>query len=305
MPILVDYSQIALASVFQFPNDFKNDADEAKIESLMRHVVLNSLLNYKKRFSNFGELIICCDGKKYWRKDLFPYYKAHRAKGRKASGLNWKLIFDTMSKFREELREVFPYRVIHDEYYEADDIIGVMTKYFQDNELDGGEGLYALSGGEPKPILILSSDSDNYQLHKYNNVKQYNPVTKKFVTRKKDEINKVLLEKICTGDSGDGIPNILSDDDTFVHENKRQKPFRKVRLDSFFKYGVDACENQNERRNFQRNEALISYEKIPQEIQEKIIDIYKQKEYNKSSNKIMNYFIKHRCKILMNHIEEF
>jgi hypothetical protein len=296
--IAVDFSQVALGSCMQFSSDLKSDNDD-KIVSLIRHVVLSSLLSTKKKFSQkYGDLVICCDGKDYWRKQLFPFYKASRSKNRDKSDLNWKLIFDTLSSLRDDLAENFPYKVMHVNTAEADDIIGVLASYLQDNELTQ-VGLEE----EPQKILILSSDQDNFQLHRYRNVSQWSPMQKKFV--KPDGAHEALIEKICTGDSGDGIPNIMSDDDVFVDENKRQKPFKKARLEEFYRFGIDACKTDVERRNFQRNQALVSYEHIPQDLREKIITTYTTQEVKGSRQKIMQYLIKHRCKNLIDHIEEF
>lgn len=296
--IAVDFSQVALGACMQFQSDLKSDNDD-KIVSLIRHVVLSSLLSTKKKFSQkYGDLVICCDGKDYWRKQLFPFYKASRSKNRDKSDLNWKLIFDTLSSLRDDLAENFPYKVMHVNTAEADDIIGVLASYLQDNELTQ-VGLEE----EPQKILILSSDQDNFQLHRYRNVSQWSPMQKKFV--KPDGAHEALIEKICTGDSGDGIPNIMSDDDVFVDENKRQKPFKKARLEEFYRFGIDACKTDVERRNFQRNQALVSYEHIPQDLREKIITTYTTQEVKGSRQKIMQYLIKHRCKNLIDHIEEF
>ena len=296
--IAVDFSQVALGACMPFQNDLKNDNDD-KIVSLIRHVVLSSLLSTKKKFSQkYGDIVICCDGKDYWRKQLFPFYKASRSKNREKSDLNWKLIFDTLSSLRDDLAENFPYKVMHVHTAEADDIIGVLVSYLQDNELTQ-VGLEE----EPQKLLILSSDQDNFQLHKYRNVSQWSPNQKKFV--KPDGAHEALMEKICTGDTGDGVPNIMSDDDVFVDENKRQKPFRKTRLEEFYRFGIDACKTDVERRNFQRNQALVSYEHIPQDLKEKIITTYTTQEIKGSRQKIMQYLIKHRCKNLIDHIEEF
>jgi 5'-3' exonuclease len=298
MTVLVDFSQVALGACMQFQNDLKTGSDD-KIVSLIRHVVLSSLLSTKKKFSQkYGDLVICCDGKDYWRKQVFPFYKASRSKNREKSDMNWKLIFDTLSSLRDDLADNFPYKVIHVNTSEADDIIGVLVSYLQDNELTQ-VGLEE----EPQKILILSSDQDNFQLHRFRNVSQWSPNQKKFV--KPDGAHEALIEKICTGDTGDGIPNIMSDDDVFVDENKRQKPFKKARLEEFYRFGIDACKTDVERRNFQRNQALVSYEHIPQDLREKIITTYTTQEVKGSRQKIMQYLVKHRCKNLMDHIEEF
>ena len=95
-------------------------------EDLVRHMVLNSLRGYKTRFGEkYGQLVLCCDDKQYWRRDIFPYYKANRKKDRKASGYDWHAIFDTIRLVKEEIKENFPYKVIQVDHAEADDIFTV------------------------------------------------------------------------------------------------------------------------------------------------------------------------------------
>lgn len=296
--ILVDYTQLAVAGIMQFQQDLKHGSDE-KIVNLIRHVILSSIVSNKKKFGpKYGEMIMCTDGRNYWRKEHFKYYKASRSKSREDSGLNWKLIFDTISNLRQDLAENFPYRVMHVERAEADDIIGVLTQYFQDNELKQ-TGLEE----EPQPILVLSSDQDNLQLQRFRNVTQWSPIQKKLV-KPAATARKSLIDKICMGDTGDGIPNIMSPDDVFV-SGGRQKPFKKARLDEFYDHGIDACKTDEERRNFARNQLLVSYEMIPQDLVDEIVTTYKTQDPKGSKQKIMQYLIKHRCKNLMDDIEAF
>lgn len=296
--IAVDYSQVALGACMQFQSDLKSGSDE-KIVNLIRHVVLSSLLSTKKKFSQkYGDMVICCDGKNYWRKEIFPFYKASRSKNREKSDLNWKLIFDTLSSIRDDLAENFPYKVVHVDTAEADDIIGVLASWVQENEL-----VQVGLEEEPQKVLILSSDQDNFQLHKYSNIQQWSPMQKKFV--KPASAHEALYEKICCGDAGDGIPNIMSDDDVFVIDGKRQRPFKKARLKDFFENGFIACKTEEERRNFHRNVSLVSYDFIPEHLKEKIITTYTTQEVKGSRQKIMQYLIKHKCKNLMYNIEEF
>lgn len=299
MPVLMDYSQVALSGMFQFQKDIKHGSDE-KIVSLLRHVIISSILSNKKKFGpKYGEMIICCDGGNYWRRDQFKYYKAGRKKNRDKSDLNWKLIFDTMSEIKNDLREYFPYRVLSYDKAEADDIIAILVKYFQDNELVQ-DGLMT----EPQKTLILSSDHDNLQLHKYSNVTQYSTMQKKFVKPKLSP-HKSIIEKICTGDNSDGVPNIMSPDDVFVTEGTRQKPFRKARLEEFYKKGIEACETSMEKRNYQRNELLVSYDHIPDDVEKKVLEIYNNSLPTGKQYDIMKYLTKHRCRLLMDSITEF
>ena len=52
---------------------------------------------YKSKFGKkYGDIIICCDDKNYWRKQTFPHYKANRKKFREESDYDWNLIFESL-----------------------------------------------------------------------------------------------------------------------------------------------------------------------------------------------------------------
>lgn len=296
--ILIDYSQVALASILTFQADLKS-GDPEKVINLIRHVTLSSIKSFKKKYGKeYGEIILCCDGRKYWRRDVFPHYKANRKKARDASDLPWTLIFDTLNQMRQDVAEHFPYRVLHIDEAEADDIIAVLSKYCQDNEmLDTG----LIS--EPQKILILSSDHDFIQLQKYPNVTQWSPNTKKFVKATHKEIHEKRITHIVkAGD--DGIPNIFSKDDVFVN-NERQKPVSAKRLQEFIENGFIACKNDEERRNWQRNIQLVDFDFIPDQISNKIIDAYLNNKPKGDKMTAMKYLMDHRCRLLLEEIEEF
>lgn len=300
--ILVDYSQVALSAILTFQRELKGD--EAEVKNLIRHVTLSTLKSYKKKYGKeYGELVICCDGRKYWRKEIFEHYKASRKKMRESSDLDWKLIFDTLSEMRDDIAANFPYRVIHIERAEADDIIAVMTEWVQNNDLIV-EGLME----EPQKVLILSSDKDFKQLQlapfSSGNVRQWSPMQKKYITATKQEVMDFTVEHIVKGDTGDGIPNILSKDDVFV-SGERQKPVSAKRLAEFLEKGIDACRNDEEKRNWQRNCKLIAFDNIPTDVKESIVESYLNTKPNTDKMKIMNYLMEHRCRLLLDEIEDF
>lgn len=295
--ILIDYSQVSLANILSFSNDLIRGSEE-EIINIVRHTTLSTIKSYKKRYGKeYGEVVICCDGRKYWRRDAFPHYKAGRKKARDKSELNWSLIFDTLATIREDLKEHFPYKVVHLENTEADDIIATLTKWTQENQLVE-VGLMQ----EPQKVLIISSDKDFKQLHKYGNVRQWSPMLKKYVESPRD--TSFLQEHIVRGDSGDGIPNIFSKDDVFV-QGERQKIVRAERLAEFMEKGIDACRNDEERRNYQRNVSLIDLDYIPEDICNSIISEYENQKPKGDKMSIMNYLIKNRCRLLLDDIQEF
>lgn len=297
--ILIDYSQVALATILTFQRELKGNEDEVK--NLIRHVTLSTIKSYKKKYGKeYGQIVIATDGRQYWRKEVFEHYKASRKKNRDASDLNWKLIFDTLSEMRDDLIKYFPYKVVNVQRAEADDIIAVLTKYIQDNELIQ-EGLME----EPQKVLILSSDKDFKQLQLYGNVKQWSPMLKKYISATKQEIIDFKIEHIVKGDSGDGIPNLLSPDDIFLQDGVRQKSITAGRLAEFFEKGKDACRNDMEIRNWDRNEKLVSFDFIPSDVEAEIIEAYKASVPINDRMGIMNYLIEKRCRLLLDELEDF
>ena len=255
-------------------------------ENMVRHMVLNGLRSYKVKFGDeYGEMVIACDNTNYWRKQLFPYYKANRKKNQNSSELDWKSIFECMNKIRAEIKEYFPYRVIDIESAEADDIIATLVK----------------NADAEDNVLILSGDKDFIQLHKYSQVKQYDPVRKKWVNH--DDPERYLQEHVLKGDSGDGVPNILSSDNCFVI-GERQKPMTQKKIDALIDLGLDGKFDHPSFNNFMRNKKLIDLSMIPEEIKTKIIESY-ESQTNKNRDKLINYFIANKLKNLMEHIGEF
>ena len=288
--ILIDYNQVALAAMFAFHADLKKGTDADK-KNLIRHVTLTSIKAYKKKYGkDYGDIVIASDGRNYWRKKFFANYKGLRKKAREESDLDWGLIFDTLGEIRDDLREHFAYKTIHLEGCEADDVIAVLSESTQEF-------------GKIEDVMIISSDKDFKQLQQYANVKQFSPMLKKLVTVNKKELKEWMIEHIVKGDSGDGVPNILCGDNVLM-EGIRQKPVSAKRLQEFFDQGFNACRNDEERRNWHRNETLVNFKYIPQEIKDVILNEYEVKPKG-DKNSIMNYLIKHKCRLLLNEIEEF
>lgn len=285
--ILLDLSGTMIANIMVHLNQNGNQLTE----STVRHMVLNSIRSYIHKFyRDYGELVVCCDDSENWRREWFPYYKASRRKGRDKDKYDWKLIYESLHKIREELKEFFPYKVIQIPYAEADDIIGAICHKY-------GTQL----GGDP--ILILSTDKDLVQLQCYANVAQWNPRDKRWV--RTDDPEKLLQEHIIRGDSGDGVPNFLSKDDVFVDPDARQSPIMKKKLQEWLKIG-DPEKFCDERtlRNYRRNEKLIDLSNTPNYIYDQAIEEYENQPSGDRS-KLFKYFIHNRLKYLIEHITEF
>ena len=283
--ILVDMNQVTLSNLMVQLGGNKNVEPD-----FVRHMVLNSLRSYRSKFEGeFGELVLCYDNKTNWRREYFPNYKHSRRKGRKESKLDWNNIFDTLHMIKSELTEFFPYKVLEVDNAEADDIIASVVFHV---------------ASEPKnyeKVLILSSDKDFIQLQKYNFVSQYSPMQKKFINGV--DPTTYIKEHILKGDRGDGVPNFLSPDNTFVDE-LRQRPLSKRKLEAWIDLEPSDYCNEEMMRNYQRNRTLIDLSYIPDDIKEKCTETFLDAPEGNRKH-LLNYFIKKKLKSLMENIGDF
>ena len=277
MAQLVDFSQIVIGSYMTASKYADVDMD------VLRPPVLNSLRIYRTKFiEEYGELILCCDDRKTWRKEMFPNYKASRKKSRQVSGIDWQNLYDCLNQLKDELRYWFPYKLIQIEKAEADDIIATLVGLISER------------------TLILSSDKDFVQLQGFN-VRQYSPMQKKYVD---GNAKWSLHEKIVRGDVGDGIPNIMSDDNVFVDEGRRQKPITAKKVDAWYDLDPNMYCDSEMLRNYNRNKQLVDLGEVPESIR---INISKQFETIKvgSRRRLLTYFVNHRLKNLTENLSEF
>lgn len=280
--IIIDYSAISISAIV---------AQKAEVEeNFIRHLILNSIRTYVHKYSRkYGQVVLACDSST-WRRDYYPQYKANRRKNRSESDTDWDEMFRIINLVLDEIRENMPYKVLHIKGCEADDIIGTLVEYTQEF-------------GKNEPVMIISGDKDFIQLQQYSNVSQYSPIQKKAV--KHDNPRMYLLEHIFKGDSGDGVPNILSHDDTFVNGD-RQSPVTAKKLNNWIANidNLESVMSTEEFKNYARNRKLIDLTQTPKELKETIINQFETQTVAKKS-KVLSYFISKRCKQLIGCIEEF
>ena len=281
--ILIDLNQVMISNLMAQLGSRSNNNDIS--EDLIRHMVLNTIKSFKNRFGEeYGDIVICCDSRHYWRREIFPNYKWGRKQSRSGDTLDWDLIFSIFNKVRDELKENMPWKVMDIYGAEADDIIATLVKHNTSGK-----------------VLILSSDKDFIQLQKHEGVKQYAPILKKWV----DGVDplRYVKEHVLKGDRGDGVPNFLSPDDTFVN-GIRQKPISKKKLDYWIDSDPKGFCNEYQYRNFQRNQRLVDFDYIPKEIEESILSEFDSIKAA-GRHKILNYFIKNKLNDLIGNIQEF
>ena len=280
--ILVDLNQVLISNYMA-----QTKGQEMPNIAMFRHMVLNSIRGYNLKFKEeYGEQILCSDASDPWRREIFPNYKYQRRQVREENPDTWVDLFDIIMEVKDEIEQNFPYMLLHIEGAEADDIIAVLCRDANHNK---------------EPVMIISGDKDFIQLQKYDKVKQYSPIQKKFVGTDLDPV-VFLHEQIIKGDRSDGIPNILSDDNVFVTGDKQQ-PIHKKRLEEWSKLDNIPLGSIT-RLNYQRNKKLIDLTEIPIDIQENIINRYRSYEVPNRS-KLLQYFIDNKLKALMTNINDF
>ena len=278
--ILVDMNQISLASLMMHLHMNKGELDD----EMVRHMILNSVRMYRTMFNeDYGEIVLTYDSRAYWRREVFPQYKHSRRKSRESDGKDWNSIFGVLNQIKEEIKEFLPYKVVETHGAEADDVIAILCKHYQSEN-----------------IMIVSGDKDFIQLQKYNNVKQYSPITKKHI----NGVDAVVYikEHILKGDKSDGVPNVLSPDHTFT-DDLRQRPLTSKKMQSIMAQDIDDLDDEV-KRNYQRNDILINLDNIPEKLEEEILDDFKSATCGDRS-KLLKYFIDKRLKSLTEQIGEF
>ena len=278
---------LSLASVMmnmRMSGVFDKDKEPQDIEEdMVRHMILNSIRMYRTMFKEkHGEVVLAYDSRHYWRRDIFPEYKASRKKGRENNQEQWDKIFNFLGRLKKEFKEMLPYKFIEVYGAEADDIIGTLCREYQDQK-----------------TMIISGDKDFIQLQKYDNVSQYSPITKKMVNGHNP--STYIKEHILKGDTGDGIPNVLSPDHTFV-EGLRQRPLSKTKIESWKK--SETGMSNEVKRNYQRNQRLIDLDNTPKDLQQSILDTFNEAPCGDRS-KILTYFIENKLKELTDSIGDF
>lgn len=280
--VLIDASQIIIRDIMGESREDPTNLD------LTRHMFVTSLKTLRRKFKNEGNMVLCWDAGNYWRRDMFPHYKAHRKKKRDESGVDWDRIFENIRTIRKEVEKAFPYKTMKVEKCEADDIIAVLCKRLWQTE----------------GIVIVSTDKDFLQLQVFPSVKQWHPIKDEWL--KCEDPKRTLLEKVLEGDSGDGVPNFLSDDDTFVTEGKRQKPIYQKKVAEWLSKAWlwDNAELSAFKPNFERNENLVSLFRIPLEYETSIMEAY-AKPIEGSRTKILEYFVANDMGLLLENLQEF
>jgi hypothetical protein len=285
--IIIDFTQIAFTNLLSYLSISKENTISEKD---FKYIILNSIKSYKNKLEKeYGQVVLCYDSLWSWRRNVFKYYKNNRKKKRENDNIDWDDVFKKFKTIKDELKEHFPYIVIDVENAEADDAIAIVSHLVQE------------------PSVICSRDHDFFQLHYLKNIKQFDIVSKKFI--EVDSPKEYLIEHILKGDSGDGIPNILSDDDVFIDSEKRQSKMTSKKLEYYSSVNIieeiDIPDNIKE--NYKRNLTLIDFNYIPQDIKLEIKEQYISQLRNIKTKQVdlFNYFAKNKLTNLIEYVGDF
>jgi len=284
----------------------------------LRHLFLNSVLSIQK-MAQADELIIAFDDKKNWRKNIYPGYKANR-KDQRESDINWEGFFKFLNKFQEELK-LFPFKILQIDYAEADDIIGVLCKNLQNNE-----------------IIVVSSDKDFKQLLRFDNVDLYDPIKNELIDV--DDPNEFLIKHILQGDNSDNIKDVKTikkyteEFKKFLknlYNNEDISPSYKLIAEKEFLKQNDYNYNKvcswkpgrigpktadkilkdkkqlnelKKLKSYKLNQILIDLSKTPKIISERIMKKYKHTKVVFDKDEIKKYFNKNKLNELTEELDE-
>jgi hypothetical protein len=137
----------------------------------------------------------------------------------------------------------------------------------------------------------------------YDNVDQWSNTQKKVV--KEDNPRLYQMEHFLTGDAGDGVPNVLSDDRVFVEE-RRQTPL-SAKKKALLMEDPKALGDEVY-RNFLRNKRMIDLteeSECPDSVKQEIINTFESQDRLSNKNKVFPYLIKNECRLLLEYVGEF
>jgi len=113
----------------------------------------------------------------------------------------------------------------------------------------------------------------------------------------------MLLEHIIRGDRGDGIPNILSPDNTFV-AGERQKVINSKKIKAWLDDRDLLLEDDTAKRGWYRNKMLIDLNSVPDDLEKQILETFDNTKIA-TKQTMLNFLIKNRLASLVEVADEF
>lgn len=283
--MIIDFSQVALSTIFATfkPNE---DYDTTSIKICVLNTIRGNVKKYK---TDYPDIVLALDNRNYWRKDIAPYYKGHRAKGREKSEWDFDKIYSAINSLIIDLQSYFPYKIIDAPRCEADDIAGVLCKEYHN--------IY-------EKILLISSDSDWLQLQQFKNVKQFSLMHGRYIHPKTGNARTDLLYKAIRGDRKDAISNIRSSSDAVI-TGERQKPISESACLQWIKKDPMKVLDESMRSRFIENMALLDLLAVPETQTNDVLKAFNAPQSITSRSKIYPYLIKNGMTDMIDKISDF
>lgn len=294
--ILLDFSGTVFAALHV---DIASGADPHK--EYVRHLCLNMIRAYNKRFKEeFGEMTICLDSKS-WRENVYEFYKWDRKQDRDGDDNDWSVIFEYITEIQDELRQNFPFPIIKVNGLEADDT------------------MYHIAKHSKEPTLIISNDKDMVEATKFENVQQYRPYLKGMYVV--DDPKFYGFELMMHGDKADGIPSVRCADDFLKVQYQQREagttvmrapPINKKLKEAVWdviNQGDDAIKKvlgEENFKHFARNRQLIDMENTPPDLVDACFVEYDRAKQNRGNiMQCLNWMTAQRMNLLAREISDF
>lgn len=161
--ILIDWGFLMHQAIFSVEASMKRRLEMPDMfVAPSTYVAMSSFIGCLKKIGYDTEvgdkIILTCDSRHSWRKEIEKSYKANRKEDREKHNINWDEEYKKHDELLQKIEDNLPFFIIKLENCEADDIIAEAVRFFKDNQ-----------------CVIVSPDEDMLQLLTYDNVKVYSP----------------------------------------------------------------------------------------------------------------------------------
>lgn len=226
-------------------------------------IIHKTLMNISFAYNKYKAkgLLIACDNRNVWRREIYPEYKAQREVNRDEHYKDTRECIEEIQRFFEECTTV---PVIQAPNSEADDVIAITTR--------------AVTESHPNTQMVIMSDDRDFMQLIDNNVRLYSPRNRG--ERENEDKEYDLFVKCIRGDNSDNITSAYP----FVRETRLKKAWEDKTeminlMETVTKHGIHVGET------FKRNQSLINFDFIPQHIEDSIREELDKKVYNHNEQK--------------------
>lgn len=193
--VVLDWGIFIHKAIFALPN---NPTIPATFTCV--NMMISSL--YRVGLDPDDIVIVAVDGRNSWRKDFEKAYKGDRKAKREASGIDFNYWYEEFNKLHERLNRGLDWHFIKIDRLEADDIMAVTCRFYNDRE-----------------VILVTHDADLQQCWEYPHVKIFSTMTKKWKVKPHNfDLNRLQSEKIYKETTDNMVTPILTEEDFNVRK---------------------------------------------------------------------------------------